>query len=76
MLAVLHQLLVLSSFISQSIHTGLHMGSGQSELHMSSGLCWPLRRPCTPLATLAQAALAPHRTTDQEKSADTAFMVM
>jgi hypothetical protein len=35
-----------------------------------------LRRPYTPLATSTQAALAPHQTTDQEKSVDTTFMVM
>jgi hypothetical protein len=34
------------------------------------------RRPDTPLATSAQAPLAPHQTPDQEESADTTFMVM
>jgi hypothetical protein len=43
---------------------------------LSSGLCWPLSRPHTPLATPAQAALAHHQTADQEESADTTFMVM
>jgi hypothetical protein len=33
-------------------------------------------RPYIPLATSAQAALAPHQTTDQEESADTNFMAM
>jgi hypothetical protein len=42
----------------------------------SSGLFWPLRRPYTLLATSAQAALAPHHTTDQEASAHTSLMIM
>jgi hypothetical protein len=42
----------------------------------SWGLRWPVRRPCTPLATSAQAALAPHQNTDQEESAHTTFMAI
>jgi hypothetical protein len=42
----------------------------------SSGLSRPLRRPYTPLATSAHAALAPHQTTDQVESAHTTLMVM
>jgi hypothetical protein len=54
----------------------LFLGRIQWATYEARGSVGPLRRPYTPLATSAQAALAPYQTTGQDESADTTFMPM